>query len=453
MTKYARESFGKEGKEASRVRTRHRPTRRRFLKQAAAAVAAPYVIPASALGADGHVAPSNRIVLGCIGVGGRGSSNMRAFLSQADAQVVAVCDVDKAHRDRAQATVEQHYGAKGCAAYNDFREVIARDDIDAVSISTPDHWHAIPVVMAAQAGKDIFCEKPLSLTVAEGRVMSDTVRRHGRVLQTGTWRRSREACRRACELVRSGRIGTLERVRVYVPKGYQIRGGDYAGIQPEMPVPDGFDYDFWLGPAPDAPYTPARCHFNFRWLLDYSEGYISDWGAHYLDVGQWGAGTDLTGPRTIEGWGAFPDEGLYDAAIGHHVEFTFANGVKMVSATTENGADCGTWFDGTEGWIYVESAAIRSEPASLASSVIGGDDVHLYDSPDHYGNFLDCIRTRKSTAAPVEVAHRSATLCHLASIVTLLGRKLEWDPEAERFLDDDEANRLLARSMRGPWHL
>ncbi len=430
-------------------------SRRRFLKRAAAVWAAPYVVPASALGAEGHTAPSERITIGCIGVGGQGSGNMSAFLGHGDAQVVAVCDVDKAHRDRAKGTVDAHYGDEGCASYNDFRELIAREDIDAVSIGTPDHWHSIPVITAARAGKDIYCEKPLSYSIDEGKAMLAAVQRYKRVFQTGTWRRSRSACRLACELVQNGRIGDVQTIRCYVPQNYQIRGGDFAGIQQEQPVPDGFDYDLWLGPAPDAPYSPGRCHFNFRWLQDYAEGYISDWGAHYLDVGQWGNGTDLTGPIMAEGWGKYPRDGMYDAAIEHYVEFTFANGVKMISATSDGsaGKEYGIWFDGSEGRIYVESGAVKSWPESIAASTIGPHDIHLYDSADHHGNFLECIRTRNGTAAPIEVAHCSAIICHLASIVSLLGRGVRWDPENECFVDDPEASRLMYRPMRAPWHV
>jgi predicted dehydrogenase len=386
---------------------------------------------------------------------------MTSFLAHADAQVVAVCDVDKAHRDQAQVLVEKQYAAdrqagsfKGCDTYNDFRDLLAREDIDAVSIGTPDHWHSIPVILAAQAGKDIYCEKPLSYSIDEGKAMVATVQRYNRVFQTGTWRRSRSACRLACELVRNGRIGELKTIRCYVPAGYQIRDGDY-GDPAEQPVPEGFDYDLWLGPAPYAPYTAGRCHFNFRWIQDYAEGYISDWGAHYLDVGQWGNGTDLTGPVSAEGWGKYPESGLYDAAIAHHVEFTFKNGVKMISATSEGeeGKTYGIWFDGTEGQIYVESGEVKSTPESIASSPIGPGDIRLYDSTDHHGNFLECIRSRGKTAAPVESAHRSATICHLASIVSLLGRGVQWDPDKEEFIDDPETARFMYRTMRGTWHI
>jgi predicted dehydrogenase len=283
--------------------------------------------------------------------------------------------------------------------------------------------------------------------------MCDAVARYGRIWQTGSWQRSQDHFRFACELVRNGRIGTLKTMKAGVPKGYAIRGGDYAGVQPPAPVPEGFDYDMWLGPAPWEPYTPGRCHFNFRWIMDYGEGYISDWGAHYYDVAQWGNGSDLTGPVLIEGRAEFPRNGLYDAPIDHHIEFTYANGAKLVAITSANGADYGVRFEGAEGWIHIESNTVTSEPASIATSIIGPNDIHLYDSRNHHRNFIDCVLSRKVTTAPVEVGHRSASLCHLGTIMAVLGRNLKWDPVAERFPEDEEANRMLARTMRDPWHV
>ncbi|HNT37089.1 MAG TPA: gfo/Idh/MocA family oxidoreductase, partial [bacterium] len=228
--------------------------------------------------------------------------------------------------------------------------------------------------------------------------------------------------------------------------------GDYTGIQPPMPIPEGFNYDFWLGPAPWAPYTAGRCHFNFRWLMDYSEGYISDWGAHYYDVAQWGNGSDLTSPVLVQGTGVFPQDGLYDAAVEHHIEYTYANGVKMISSTDLPGA---VRFEGTEGWVHVDAGptGLETFPESLKQTTIAPNEIHLYDSTDHHRNFIDCVKTRRETAAPVEVGHRSAALCHLGSIAVVVGRPLKWDPEKECFPEDAEAQRLLARSMRSPWNL
>lgn len=423
------------------------PTRRQFLKTA---VAGPLIVKASVLGRGVEAAPSERVTIACIGTGGQGTSNMRAFLHEPRTQVVAVCDVDKAHRERSKEIT----GVSAADLYIDYREILARDDIDAVSIGTPDHWHALNVIDAAKAGKDIYCEKPLSLTIDEGRRMSDTVTDAGRVLQTGTWRRSREACRKACEFVRNGRIGELRAIQVRVPEGYAVRGGDFEGPQPDMPVPEGLDYERWLGPAPSAPYTRGRCHFNFRWILDYSSGYITDWGAHYYDVAQWGNGTDHTGPTTIEARATFPDSSwLYDASITHHIEFGFSDGRKIISETTTDGSQYGIKFEGTEGWIYVENMEIKASKPSLIESPLGPNDIRLYESADHHANFIDSVLSREPTAAPVETAHRSATLCHLGHIATRLNRPLQWDPKKEEFENDPEANAMRSRPTRAPWRL
>jgi len=426
-------------------------TRRSFLKRAAL-VAAPTIIPGTALGLNGRPAPSERVTIGCIGVGGQGTSNMNAFLAQPGAQVVAVCDVDCKHRDGAKAAVDRRYSDEGCMSYNDFREIIARDDIDAVSIGTPDHWHALVTIAAARSGKDIYCEKPLGLTIAEGRAMVDTVHGYGRVLQTGTWRRSRAGCRRACELVRNGRIGELKTIKIGVPIGFAIRGGEQSELEKPAPVPEGFDYDTWLGPAPWAPYAPGRCHFNFRWIMDYGEGYISDWGAHYYDIGQWANGTDHTGPISVEGTAEFPRTGLYNGPINHELTFTYANGVKLISKATADTTEWGMRYEGTEGWLHVESDTIKGEPQSAIEAPLGANDFLLYASDNHHRNFLECIKTRAETAASVDIGHHSAAVCHIGSICAQLGRPLKWDPRAERF-DDEEANRMLSRPKRAPWSL
>ena len=314
-------------------------SRRRFLGHVTSlglgAIAFPHVIPSSARGADGTVAPSNRITLGCIGTGNRGADVMKSLLKDERVQVVAVCDVNResagywngavAGLDPARKIVEQHYAGqkasgtyKGCAALEDFREVIARQDIDAVLVATPDHWHASPVIMAAKAGKDIYCEKPLSLTIAEGRAMSDAVKKYKRVLQTGSQQRSEDRFRRACELVRNGRLGDLHTVKCGLPGGRPDFGKTGDRKKPE-PVPEGFNYDMWLGPAPQAPYAPARCHVNFRWILDYSGGQVTDWGGHHPDIAQWGMNTERTGPVEIKNAkGVFPKDDLWNTATEYY---------------------------------------------------------------------------------------------------------------------------------------
>lgn len=436
-------------------------SRRGFLKGTAAAAGAvfgvPYVITSSVLGAD---APSNKITIGCIGVGRMGLGDMREIMGFGQARIVAVCDVDAKRLKHAQQTVENRYslrsgnGAyKGCAAYKDFRDLIARRDIDAVSIVTPDYWHALPAIAAARTGKDIFVQKPLTLTVEEGRLLSDTVRRYGCVLQVGSQQRSDSKFRFACELVRNGRIGKLHTVKV----GF---GTDPStGPQPSMPVPENLDYDMWLGPAPWAPYTEKRVHpqndySRPGWLRisDYGSGMITGWGSHHNDIAQWGMGTEYTGPVEIEGQAEYPRDGLWDVHGKFHVEYTYASGVKVICASnTENKQ--GVVFEGTEGWVYVKRGYIDAHPKSLLTSVIGPNEIHLYKSNNHKKNFFECISSRAETVAPVEIGHRSNTVCLLGSIAMLLGRKLKWDPQKESFINNADANRLLSRPMRAPWHL
>lgn len=423
-------------------------TRRGFLKSASVAAAGaalvwPTVISSSVFGAN---APSNRITIGCIGVGGMGTGNMRGFISKSGVEVVAVCDVDAEHREQARKIA----GLDRKSSYNDFRNLLARDDIDVVVVCTPDHWHAPISIAAARAGKDIYCEKPLTLTIAEGRALCDTVKRYGRILQTGSQQRSNRMFRFACELVRNGRIGKLHTIRVRVPANNRV----CPKWQVE-PVPKGFDYNMWLGPAPWAPYTQQRCHYTFRFILDYSGGQITNWGAHYLDIAQWGNGTDNTGPIEINGCGSeFPRDGLFDTATKVNVEYTYANGVKLICTTrTDDISDGDIRFEGSEGWIVVNRSRMDAHPKSLLKSNIGANEIHLYRSNNHKQNFLDCVRLRKTPAAPVEVGHRSATLCYLGNIAMLLGQKLNWDPEKERFINKPAANRMTARSTRAPRRL
>jgi predicted dehydrogenase len=329
--------------------------------------------------------------------------------------------------------------------------VLDRKDIDAVEVCTPDHWHAIPVIAAAKVGKDIYCQKPLSLTIAEGRAMSDAVKKANVVFQTGSQQRSDPKFRRACELVRSGRIGKLHTVRVGLPAGRS----DYAKTgdrkKPES-VPDGFDYDFWLGPAPEAPYAPARCHVNFRWIYDYSGGQVTDWGGHHPDCAQWGMGTDDTGPVEIRAARAeFPPDPLWNTATEYYFEAIYANGVRMIISNQEK---MGVTWEGSEGSVYANRGALDANPKSILDSQIGENEIHLYKSDNHFRNFIDCVISREPCVAPVETAHRSITICHLGNIAMRLGReKLRWDPEKERILDDAEASKMLSREYRAPWKL
>lgn len=427
-------------------------SRREFIKQAAGVTAGlagfPYIIPASALGLNGTVAPSNRITVGCIGLGGMGSGNMNGFLDRADAQVVAVCDVDSAHREGACGNVNKRYNNSDCAQYNDFREVLERDDIDAVSLATPDHWHSIIAVAAARRGKDIYGEKPLAYNIPEGRAIVDAVRRHGRVWQTGSWQRSQEHFRFGCELVRNGRIGKVHTVKVGLPNTNSIREGSTA----PAPPPPGFDYDLWLGPAPYAPWCEARCHWNFRWISDYAGGQLTDWAGHHIDIAHWGMDTELSAPVEIEGSGRWPlaEDGLFDTV--EHYTFTckYREGFTMIVSGLLPG---GTRFEGEHGWVHVNRGMINAEPASLLTEVIGPEEIHLYESANHIGNFLDCVKTRATTITPADVAHHSVMVAHLGIIAMTLERPVRFDPDTEKFVDDVEADRLLGRPMREPWTL
>jgi predicted dehydrogenase len=374
--------------------------------------------------------------MGFVGTGGRGRLNMRVLMGETDVQVVAVCDVDARHREKARIQA----GLSANSAYNDFRELLALGDIDAVVISTPDHWHVPIAAAAARAGKDIYCEKPLTLTIAEGRSLCDQVRRYNRVFGVGSQQRSEGVFHLACELVHSGKIGALNIIKVGLP------GSRSIGPQPVMPVPEGFDYDMWLGPAPWKPYTRARCHGRFRHIFDYSGDKFIDWGAHHLDIVQMALGADDSGPVEIVGAGQFPVDGIYDTAVSYSVDHTYADGTLVNASTSHRG---GIMFEGTEGSVFVNRGIIETQPRSILQA----GQLQRYNRPTHHRNFLDCVKSRRDPAAPVEAGHRSATVCHLGNIAMLLGRKLRWDPVAERFINDLTAERMIKRSMRTPWRL
>ncbi len=417
-------------------------SRRGFLKGSAATAATAWgftIVPSSILG---QTAPSERVGVGMIGVGNMGSSNLKGFMGNPGYQVVAVCDVDRFYRNPAIKAA----GLTPKDGYNDFRELLMRNDVDAVCISTPDHWHAIPTIAAAKAGKDIYCEKPLTLTIAEGRAMANAVQRYGRVLQTGSMQRSDARFLHACELVRNGHIGDVKQVYVEIPGNNKENPLNWK----QEPVPDGFDYDFWLGQAPLAPYTPMRCHYTFRFILDYSGGQMTNWGAHYLDIAQWGLGMDDSGPMKIRGKGVFPGAGLFTTAEKADVTYTYANGVELILHQEKGG---NTKFIGTKGSVSVNRDRIETEPRSLAEHKTGPDEIHLIRSADHKKNFLECIKNREKPICNVEIGHRSATLCHLGNIAMLLGRELNWDPVKEKFVNDSEADLMISRNMRSPWTL
>ena len=429
--------------------------RRSYVKRAAAGVAAPMIVPATVFGKQ---APSNRITIGFMGVGNNGYNWSRRFLKDDRCQIVAVCDVNREGpgywnnsvrgREPARQLVDEAYGGKTCDAYEDYREVLEREDVDAIYIGTPDHWHALIAVAAANAKKDIYGQKPLSLTIDEGRQMVRAVERNGIVWQTGSQQRSDANFRRVCELVRNGRIGKLQTVRCGLPGGVPDFGKTADRTDPE-PIPDGFNYDFWLGPAPWAEYCPARVGVNFRWILDYSGGQITDWGGHHPDIAQWGMDTERTGPIAIKNArGKFADGPIYNTAVEFSYDCIYANGVRLTISSAERP---GVTFEGTDGWVWANRGNHEASSEEIYNSVIAENEIHLYESNDHVGNFLDCVQTRKKPVAPVEVAHRSITLAHLGNIALRCGRDLRWDPAAEDFVGDEGASEMLSRPYREPW--
>jgi len=420
-------------------------SRRRFLGRSAACAAAPYVLTSAALGDSRTPPASERIVMAAIGVGGQGTHNLKGFLAHDEVRMVAVCDADRSHARAAKALADARYGDSACAICGDFREILARDDVDAVSISTPDHWHTVMALEAARRGKDIYLEKPLTLTLREGRVLSDEVRRLGRVLQTGTQRRSSGVWQFMCELAVNGYVGEIRTIRTWSSPGREI------APQPAMPVPEGFDYDMWLGPAPLAPYTQARCHYSFRFIWDYSGGQVTNNGAHYLDIAQWALGQSCGGPVEARGSGECPADGLYNVPVKYRYEWRYANGTVVTGE--EDGS--GVRIEGSEGWLsFMASEGLRASRESLLRHTIGPNEIHLYAGKSHHGNFLQCVRSRRRPSADVEIGHRSASVAHLGNIALKLGRPVRWDPAKEEFVGgDDAAERLARRALRGPWRL
>ncbi len=429
--------------------------RREFIKRSVGAVAGltafPYLVPSKVLGRNSIISPSDKIRVGCIGLGWQGPGNMDNFLSEQDALIVAVCDIDKNHLAENKKTVDTYYGNSDCKPYHDYKELLARKDIDAVSIALPDHWHAIAAVDAARAGKDIYGEKPLSHNLHEGRAICDSVKRYGRIWQTGSWQRSQSNFRFGSELVRNGRIGKVHTVEVGLPSGQS----NFDGLSDQfMEVPPELDYETWLGPAPLAPYAPARVHKSWRWNLDYGGGQLMDWIGHHGDIAHWGLGLDNTGPVEISGVGEYTRTNVWNSATKYKVHTKYADGLKMVIAGGYDEIWGGTKWIGDEGWIWVSRGGqIKSSNKLLLTDTIKPHEIHLFKSPGHIRNFLDCIRSREETLTPCETAHRSATPGHLGQIAMLLNRTIKFDPTTEQIIGDPVASRLLGRPMRSPYHL
>jgi len=421
-------------------------SRRQFLKRTSAAAALPLLVPGSVLGLSGAVAPSNRIVFGAIGVGNRALDTLPTFLSFPEIQYLAVCDCRADRLKNAKAKVDVRYGNQDCTAYPDFRELLARKDVDAVSIATGNRWHGLGSIYAARAGKDIYCEKPITLTIAEGRKLVDTCRRFGTVYQAGTQRRSTASYRFAIEMAQQGRLGRVHTIEM------QVWAGPAIPHEKAVPVPAGWDYDTWLGQCPWYPFVPGRVN-AWQYFWDTAEGIMTDMGCHYTDQMQWALDTDHTGPVEFDARGEYPDAAKFcsDTPINAMARCKYANGVTGVMYQRGAFADRYIRFVGDEGWVQVddETDVVTAEPKSILS-LRGAKAAGWGDPSDHVRNLLNSIRSRTPTICNPEVAHRAITICQAWTLSLRLGRKLKWDPVKERF-DLEEANRMLYREPRAPW--
>lgn len=438
------------------------------IKTTAAAIAMPMIVPSSVFGKN---APSNKLQIGQIGCGRIARDHDMPGTMQHDvARLISVCDLDSNRKVDGKKLVEDYYKKKGTTVnvsmYDDYREMLLNKEIDAVIVSTPDHWHAQPAIEAALAGKHVYLQKPTSLTIAEGRMLSDVINRTGRILQVGTQQRSSPQFRYAAELVRNGRIGKLHTVKVGLP-------GDPGGPLAEtQPVPAGFNFDMWLGSTPEMPYSemlvhPQKGYGRPGWLRkrQFGAGMITGWGQHHYDSAAWGMDTEYTGPISVEAVAEFPKSGSWDVHGDFMVKAEYENGITML---TSGGFPNGIRYEGTDGWIFVTRGAYRataSDPIpekngvksldasdpKILNSVIGKDEIHLYESNEQHGNWLDCIQSGKQPISPVEIGHRTCSICLISDIAMQLPRKLNWNPKTERFVNDDEANSMLSRPQRYPY--
>jgi len=380
--------------------------------------------------------------IGFIGVGGMGIMSLKEIIDFEDLNIIAFADVDLSHLEEVKKNILEKRPDTDVQTFQDFRDLTKLDNLDAIIISTPDHWHVPAAINALEHGKHIYVEKPLTLTVAEGRELVNTVKKTGLVCQTGTQQRSSSEFRLACELVRNNKIGDVKEIHVLIPKNNVKCDKTWS----PMPIPKKLDYDMWLGQAPWEEYTEQRCHYSFRFILAYSGGQMTNWGAHHLDIVQWALDMDDSGPVAVSGKGIFPKEGLFDTAMEIDLLYEYADGTKLTCQTADTR---GIEFIGSKGKVNVRRGEIKTEPESLVGETFDKeDDIKLYVSTNHYQNFFDCVRQNKTPIATAETGHRSATLCHLGNIAMTLNRKLQWDPQAEQFINDDEANSMLSRPPR-----
>jgi predicted dehydrogenase len=432
----------------------NKSSRRDFVKRSVSVVAGafvlPQILPSSALGMGRRIAPSDRIVIGSIGVGSQGTSNLKDFLKLKDGlQFVAVCDVDKLHLASAKETIDLANKNSDCRIYGDYREFLEKEKLDAVSIALPDHWHGIIYTAAANKKLNVYGEKPICRTIKDGQTIVSAVKKNNIIWQTGSWQRSESNFHRGAELAVNGRAGKIKYIEVGLPDG--SKG---IGTPPVKPVPPELDWETWLGPALKVPYRGVS-HWDWRWILDYSGGQLTDWAGHHIDIANWGAGLEHTGPVEISGKGVYPVEGIFNVPVEYDFLCKYANGIEMrVANASRLPLGMGTTWHGDRGWIHVDRGKIisASDPKIL-NEVIGEKEIHLYKSENHWQNFVDCIRSGKPAIAPVEVAYRAISVALLGEIAMTTGQIIKWDPEKEEIIGNQMASRLLSRPYRQPWTL
>lgn len=431
-------------------------SRRHFLSLIGATVAFPTIIPSSALGRGDTPAPSNRIAMGVIGCGNQGGNDTKAFLNEKQCRVIATCDVDKNHLTNSTAAINKHYGNQDCKMYHDFRELLARPEIDVILAAVPDHWHELVAVEAARRKKDIYGEKPLGRTIAEQQAMVKAVQENGRIWQMGSWQRSEANFRKGAEIVRNGMIGDITHVEIGLPGGNNNSGNAAKSMEVSEPPPE-LDYDTWIGPSKMMPYIQGRVHRNWRWNYNTGGGQIMDWVGHHCDIAHWGCDFDLSGPSEVEGHGEFPPkDAAWNTCTKYRIEMLYPRNITMTMAGGYDEIRQGVKWIGNKGWVYVNRGTFESSNPAWSEFRNLPEEmrkVKLYVSTNHFKNFLDCVTSRKPTITPVEVGHHSAIPGHLGLISMFVGRKIRWDVATEKILDDAEATALLTRPYRAPWKL
>ena len=429
-------------------------SRRDFVRRSVAAGAGifvfPAILPSSALGLGGKRAPSDRIVIGAIGTGSQGMSNMRDFLRLKDAvQYVAVCDVDSLRLANAKETVDTANKNKDCRTYSDFREFLEKEKLDAVSLALPDHWHGIIYTEAVNKKLNVYGEKPICRTIKDGQTIVAAVKKNNIIWQTGSWQRSLPNFHRGAELAINGRAGKIKRIEVGLPDG-----GRGIGTPPVKDPPPELNWEMWLGPAPKVPFRGIS-HWNWRWILDYSGGQMTDWAGHHIDIANWGAGLEHTGPVEISGKGIYPPEGIYNAPVEYDINCKYANGIEMrIANASRLKLGMGTTWYGDLGWIHTDRGnRLSASDPKILEEVIGENETHLYKSENHWQNFIDSIHSGTPAIAPIDVAYRAISVALLGEIAMTTGQTIRWDPDKEEIIDNTMASRLLSRPYRKPWTL